>query len=604
MTNQATQTNQLPAAGFALLPLAALQLNDYNARRFTENMTPQRQARFNELVESVRTMGVLEPLLVREVAAQHYEIIAGERRYRAALRVVVDCAETGGAAAGEYQVPCMVHEIDADQAFDLMVIENLQREDLSPFETATAFKAYLDRHGNSPAAANDLALRTGIPTHAIRRQVRMLELPEQLLAAWRTDTISLSHIELFTRVGDPEQVLELFETCKRLKLTTRELADRICASTPDLERGFFDKSDCLACQYNSAIQSGLFADILQPGKCSCPACFEIKQGAFLDEHWQESKLAQMYGTHGYRFSHRLSQDFREPIMWSEPAERCKDCDSCVSVLRLNGVVVSGYTRTCVGPRVCFEELYRSAPAAAAVGQVEKPEEAAGQSENENENAENMNENPNQPPEPPKKPAAPPEPTGPVFVAHRGEKFREIFFKEALATRINDLPADGPQLQRLLLTAITLSCMAVRDDMAARLGLDKFATAKDYPSKIFLIPADDLPGELRSASLAWAIDSVTVPAVRQFIAEQLGIDLSLEWSMTQNYLQSLDKSEIVRVGEEPGVEIWREEKAATYRQAKYKGKALRSLKKEELIDIILGSGAELTGLVPAEVLGKK
>lgn len=93
MNEQTTTAASLPAACFALLPLAALQLNDYNARRFTENMTPQRQARFDELVESVRTMGVLEPLLVREVAAQHYEIIAGERRYRAALRVAVDCAE-------------------------------------------------------------------------------------------------------------------------------------------------------------------------------------------------------------------------------------------------------------------------------------------------------------------------------------------------------------------------------------------------------------------------------------------------------------------------------------------------------------------------------
>lgn len=589
-------------AGFAQLPLSSLQLNDYNARRFEENMTPQRRARFEELVDSVRTIGVLEPLLVRPVDADKYEIIAGERRYRAALRVMNELLDAAGERI-DYRIPCMVHEIDADQAFDLMVIENLQREDLSPFETATAFKAYLDRHGNSPAAVNDLALRTGIPTHAIRRQVRLLELPEQLLEAWKTDTISLSHIELFTRVGDPEQVLELFETCKRLKLTVRELADRICASTPDLERGFFDKSDCRACHYNSAIQSGLFADILQPGKCSCPACFEIKQGAFLDEHWSSSKLATLYGTNGYRFSHRLSQDFREPIMF-EPAERCQDCDTCISILRLNGVVVSGYARTCVGPRICFEELYRSAPEASPAKPVEKPAEASEQSENENETAEIVNDKADTPAAPAKKTAAPAEPTGPVFVAHRGEKYREIFFKEALAGRINDLPADGPQLQRLLLTAITLSCMAVRDDMAARLGLDKFATGKDFPSKIFLIPAEDLPGELRAAALSWSIDTVTVPDVRQFISEQLGIDLASEWSISQNYLQSLDKSEIVRVGEEPGVEIWRDEKAVDYRQAKYKGKALRALKKEELIDIIMSSGTELQGLVPAEVLGKK
>ena len=174
-----------PAVSFAQIRLNLLSPNDFNARRFEENMTDQRRARFAELVESVRSKGILEPLLVRPVnpdlvGPQVWEVIAGERRYRAALEV----CNILGQHPGEYLVPCMVRDVDEAEAFDIMLVENLQREDLTPFEAAQAFQIYLQRHGNTIDSVNELAARTGIPPHAIRRQVRILELPAEALAAW------------------------------------------------------------------------------------------------------------------------------------------------------------------------------------------------------------------------------------------------------------------------------------------------------------------------------------------------------------------------------------------------------------------------------------
>lgn len=300
---------------FQTIPLSQLVPNDYNARRFAE-MTPQRRARFEELVDSIHRKGILEPILVRILEDDKFEVIAGERRYRAALQVVTEDEKD----PADYLVPCMVHEIDADAAFDMMVIENLQRENLTPFELASSFQQYLQRHGNSTESVGELSFRTGIPTHAIRRQVRLLHLSTEIITAWKEGIITQSHAELFTRIGDQHQALELLAACQRNKLTVRELAERIGSAAPDLDRGFFDKSECQHCHYNTTVQSGLFNDLTPSGKCGNSTCFEEKQSAFLQENWDKSKPAVQFGTRGFRFGHRIDQV--EQLGSHDTADRC------------------------------------------------------------------------------------------------------------------------------------------------------------------------------------------------------------------------------------------------------------------------------------------
>jgi len=595
---------KIPSPFFMEISLALLVPNNYNARRFQENMTPQRQAKFKELVASVREKGIIEPLIVRPQDGDRFEIIAGERRYRAALLAAMDL----GIADSDYFVPCVVRKVTDEEAFNLMVIENLQREDLSPVETAKAFKAYLDRHGNTAEAVSEIAGRTGIPAHAIRRQVRLLELPAAVLTAWEEGSISQSHVELFTRVGDSAQVVDLLTLCLRLKLSTRELSERIGSLCPELERGFFDKAACQACAHNTAVQCGLFADSAPDGKCGNPSCFEDKQAEFLTANWQNSKAAELFGTRGFRFGHRLSQEHREPIHTEPVAGRCLQCDQFVSVLRLTGAVVSGYARTCTGPRACFEELYLKAATPSAPEPEKQEKQPAAKQEPAPESAKTDKSAQaaagKAAAKPATKKAAPPEETGPVFNAFRAEKFRDAFFKQAIRDRIEGADCSSPHSRRLVLFAVMLAVSGARTHMIAGLGLQNSAQAEQLADEIFRIPAGDLDGWLQGAALAQVLDPGVSAGVRRQIGEAIGIDLSREWAVTREYLEALSRSEIVRIGEEPGVDMWTDDKLKDRKQEKYKGKALMSLKKEELVDLVLTSGAELKGRVPAEILGKK
>lgn len=598
------------AARFQELPLADLTPNAYNARRFEENMTPQRRARFEELVESISGKGILEPLLVRPIGDNKYEVIAGERRYRAALQVELAT------------VPCMVREVNDDDAFDIMVIENLQREDLTPVETAQAFQVYLQRHGNTTEAVAELASRTGIPGHAIRRQVRLLDLPAEILAAWRDGKITQSHVELFTRLADHKQALEIFTDCVRLKLTTRELAQRIGTSSPELNTGFFDKSECHVCSFNTEVQSGLFADATPGGRCGNAPCFEAKQGEFLTANWPESKAAKAFSTRGYRFSHRLPQEQREPIMMvgRETCERCLACDEFVTLVRLTGAVVGGYDRTCVGPRACFEELYMKPeqpaeePETEPEPTVETPQTPAEEVPPAGEKKEETKQTPAAaPPAPapetkktsPAKQTKVEEKVSPVFSAFRGERQREDFFKQALPDKIKEMVPQSPQTQGVILLALALSSASAKIEIIKLLGLPDNIKTDDLAASIFARRCsgqDKIEDIVQQAAIIHLMLHTTPPSVRRIVAEQHGILVEKEWRLNKEYLQGMTKSDIVAIGEETG--IWKDEQAEAYRQKHFKGKALMALKNEDLIKIILESGADLSGRVPAEVVGKK
>jgi PRTRC genetic system ParB family protein len=584
-------------AVFANIELARLFPAEQNARKFKDDAS-HRVTKFNELVASVREKGIIEPLVVRPTGDGNYEIIAGERRYRAAMAIA---AETNIISI-DYEVPCMVRDVDDAEASDLAIIENLQREDLTPFEAASAFKSYLDQFGNTPESVSDLASRTGLPAHAIRRQVRMLDLPTEILNVWGDGTITAGHVEAFTRIDDRELILQVLTECLRRKLSVRELREHINGISPDLESGFFDQGECQTCPSNTSLQSGLFAEIETDGKCINPACFMKKQGAFLTENWSQSKAAEKFGTRGFRFGGQLRQENMEMITTPEPAERCLSCDAFVSLLRISGMIVGGYARTCVGSRECFEELYRQSP---PPSEEPEPEEKTTLTEDPAEQAGPTDPTSATQPSSDRKTTPAPEETGPVFSARRAEMFREKFLSVALPAKIAETPASQAQSLRLVALALALASPAAKTHLVASLGSND--TPEDLAAKVFEIPAEDIHDQLQQLAVAQVMSSSyngTLPSVRKVVAERFGIELHREWFMTEDYLKDLKKSEIVRVGEEPQVSLWGNEKVDAYRQENCPGKALMSLRKEVLIDLVIKSGIDLVGLVPNEIMDKK
>ena len=131
-----------------------------------------------ELAASIREHGVLEPILVRKRASGGFEIIAGERRWRAAQQ------------AGLKEVPIFQHDLGDEAAFEAALVENLQREDLNPLETARAFQRLVDDYGYTQEA---IATKVGKERSTVANALRLLKLPKDVMDLVEDGKLSEGH---------------------------------------------------------------------------------------------------------------------------------------------------------------------------------------------------------------------------------------------------------------------------------------------------------------------------------------------------------------------------------------------------------------------------
>lgn len=152
----------------------------------------------DSLTDSLRAHGLLQPLVVRAMG-DRYQLIAGERRLRAAAR------------AGWTEVPILVVEADERETAELAIIENLQRKDLNALEKAASFQRYLDNYG---CTQEDLASRLKIDRSTVANLIRLLELPDDIQAAVRESRITQGHARALLPLGDEREQLEF---CKKIQ---------------------------------------------------------------------------------------------------------------------------------------------------------------------------------------------------------------------------------------------------------------------------------------------------------------------------------------------------------------------------------------------------
>jgi ParB family chromosome partitioning protein len=165
-----------------------------------------------ELAASIREHGVLQPILVRPLPEGRYQLIAGERRWRASK------------LAGHATIPALVEEIDDETALEISIIENLQREDLSPLDEATMYDRMIHQHGYS---IRKLADKLGKDKGYLENRLRLADAPEEVreLVSLRKDT--LSHAYELMKVQDPKKRRKLAEQVARNELSLVKLRERI-----------------------------------------------------------------------------------------------------------------------------------------------------------------------------------------------------------------------------------------------------------------------------------------------------------------------------------------------------------------------------------------
>ncbi|HEX5066283.1 MAG TPA: ParB/RepB/Spo0J family partition protein [Myxococcota bacterium] len=180
------------------LPIASIDPNPDQPRRvFSE-------AELESLAGSIRIHGVLQPVVVRR-AGERYELIVGERRWRAAQRAGLDA------------IPAVVAEVDADDRLEVALVENVQRSDLNPVELAIAFRALAD----TGATQEEIGRRVGLDRSSIANHLRLLDLSKEIQGDLEEGRLSMGHAKALLQVTSPERRRLLRERILKDALSVR-----------------------------------------------------------------------------------------------------------------------------------------------------------------------------------------------------------------------------------------------------------------------------------------------------------------------------------------------------------------------------------------------
>jgi len=190
-----------PGRALLQLPIEAVERNPRQPRkRFDE-------ARLEELAASIREHGVVEPILVRREGGK-YRIVAGERRWRAAQK------------AGLREVPAILREATDREAFELALVENIQRDDLNAIEEAEAFEVLSTEHG---LTQEQIAVRVGKDRSTVANALRLLRLPPEVRDAVREGQLDMGHARALLGVEGADAIRKLAHRAVRERLSVRAL---------------------------------------------------------------------------------------------------------------------------------------------------------------------------------------------------------------------------------------------------------------------------------------------------------------------------------------------------------------------------------------------
>jgi ParB family chromosome partitioning protein len=269
---------QQPDGKFELMPIFRLWQDEKQPRRSYEESAMQ------ELVESIKSNGIIQPIMVRyhgeillpkEKKGPQYQIVCGERRFRAAE------------IAGMEEIPVVIRELDDYQALEIQIIENLQRKDIHPMEEAKSFKALADH-----SSIEDIAIRIGKSPQTVAQRIKLNDLLPIFQDLLYANKLSLSNAAKICRFShDTQKVIAKecvpkdWEKRKELDINGYRLSNFLDDQEQDLSKATFKTNDpllypeagpCNKCPYNSSANKLLFPDMEKKRICHNAVCFQVK----------------------------------------------------------------------------------------------------------------------------------------------------------------------------------------------------------------------------------------------------------------------------------------------------------------------------------------
>lgn len=188
------------------IELSKIQPNPEQPRSVFEEET------LEELTASIRALGIIQPITLKEISSDKYMIISGERRYRASLR------------AGLKTIPAYIKTAADDNVVEMALIENIQREDLNSIEIALAYQKLIDNYG---LTQEKLSERVGKKRTTIANYLRLLKLPAEIQMSLKDKKIDMGHARALIPVEDPEVQLALYEQIMSDGLSVRMVEDMV-----------------------------------------------------------------------------------------------------------------------------------------------------------------------------------------------------------------------------------------------------------------------------------------------------------------------------------------------------------------------------------------
>jgi len=195
----------------ALHSIADIEISQIVANAF-QPRTDFDQEALEELCESIKIHGIIQPITVRKIGYEQYELISGERRTRASI------------LAGKNKIPAYIRLADDQQMLEMALIENIQRENLNSIEIALSYKRLLDECG---LKQEELGERVGKKRTTVNNYLRLLRLPDEIQLSIKNGEIMMGHARALVNVENPERQSAIFRSAVTSSLSVRQVEDLV-----------------------------------------------------------------------------------------------------------------------------------------------------------------------------------------------------------------------------------------------------------------------------------------------------------------------------------------------------------------------------------------
>lgn len=484
------------------------------------------------LARSIAEEGVIQPILIRPFNGK-YQIVAGERRYRAAYSVF-----------GEgYEMPVVIKEMTDEQADVAALVENIQRANMSPTEEAAgAAKLVGDLNGDRDEAAK----RLGWSRAVLDRRLALMNCSESVRMALDKREILLGHAELLAALAKDTQDKFLPVIIKEKKTVT-ELKGTIEQAAAKLDSAIFDKQECNGCPHNSSVQTSMFDESITEGCCTNPTCYkektEVAVNLIAEGLKDEYPVIRIIRAGDNSTLVKLEADGDRGV-GKDQAEACRTCTNFgAAVSSLPQALGKVYKNQCFSPSCNANKIAARIKVEADAKLATAPvvAKADGSKPLVKENMEKEQKEVK---------------TVSVSEGEKIKAYREKVWRQAMKKEIGQ----SAELSKKYLLSLCLTSSA-RHINATSIG-KAFETLTGHTSQSTNLGsnaalvndvAPDVLEKLTTLLAASAMDNIDVHHLQQ-LAKYHQLDLTKHWSLDKDLFDLITKSEIEFIAKEIGLDL--------------------------------------------------